>query len=273
MVAVAYGQLVYLLLHPDFTPTQQMKEDSMPYLLPFILLFFYLKPNATVRWPGIFATTLAILFYAFLSEGRAAQLSAVFAIFLFFIFALNIRWYIACLISALSLLIIILGNQDTFIQLSGHEQSFYEVLNRFTSNRWELWDHAITSAPGWNILGYGMGNIRYADEIVTFSSGLKVAHLHNFILDLWFETGWIGLIAFLCFVTSIIHAVSSSFVVMSSKKKIISGAALSSTGAILMAGLFSFSYNSKQFGVYLMLCLALLLWSARSTSEREPRVG
>jgi O-antigen ligase len=146
-------------------------------------------------------------------------------------------------------------------------------MNRFTSYRWELWDNALTHAPDWNIIGCGMGNIRYIDQIVTLSSGSKVAHLHNFILDHWFETGWLGLIAFLTFNISIISAAATRFATMRSEKKMIVGAALAGSGAILLAGLFSFSYNSKQFGVYLMLCLALLLWPAGTKTTKEHDAG
>jgi O-antigen ligase len=273
MVVVAYGQLFYLLQQPDFTPIQQLKEDSMPYLLPFILLFINRLTNTKLRWLGIITASSVILFYIFLSEGRAAQLAAVFALFLFFVIALNVRWYAALLTCMACMLAVILGNLETFVQLSGSEQGIYDVMNQFTSYRWELWDNALTHAPGWNLIGYGMGNIRYIDQIVTFASGSKVAHVHNFILDLWLETGWFGLIAFLLFITSIISAAVNRFATLQFEKRMIVGAALAGSGAILLAGLFSFSYNSKQFGVYLMLCLALLLWSALSKPIKEHDAG
>jgi O-antigen ligase len=269
MVVVAYGQLLYQTQQPGFSPILQMREDSMPYLLPFILLFLYKITNIKARWMGMIVVTAGVLFYVFLSEGRAAQLSAVLALFIFFIATLDVRWYIACIVSILFLLAMAVGNLDTFIQLSGSEQGIYDVMNRFTSYRWELWDHAIEHAPDWNLFGYGMGNIRFVDEIVTFSSGGSVAHLHNFVLDLWFETGWVGLIAYLTFLISIIYAALSRYASMSPELKGVVGAVLASAGAILVAGLFSFSYSSKQFGVYLMLCLALLAWCAGAKSQKH----
>lgn len=273
MVVVAYAQLLYLLLQPEFYPQLQLKEDSMPYLLPFILLFVSRMKNIEVRWLGIIIATSAVLFYVFVSEGRAAQLAAILALFIFFIAALDIRWYIACLVSIACMLAVILGNMETFVQLSGNEQGIYDVMNRFTSFRWELWDHALTHAPDWNLIGYGMGNIRYIDEIVTFTSGVKVAHLHNFILDIWFETGWLGLITFLVFITSIVSTAIKRLASIQLKERVIVGAALAGSGAILVAGLFSFSYNSRPFGVYLMLCLALLLWSSISNTSKEHDAG
>ncbi len=273
MVLTAYAQLIHLAQQPGFSPTQQLKEDSMPYLLPFILLFFYLQKNAQTRWLGMIAATTIILFYVFLSEGRAAQLASVVALFLFFIAVLGIRWHIASLISILCLLAIVLGNLDTFIQLSGQEHGLYTVMNGFTSYRWELWDNALTHAPDWNLIGCGMGNIRYNEEILTFASGTKVAHLHNFVLDLWYETGWLGLLSFLTFIGAILYTTASRFAAMPFEKRVIVGTAAAGAGAILVAGLFSFSYNSRQFGVYLMLCLTLLLWSAQSTTARERDAG
>ncbi len=269
MVVVAYTQLIYLLQQPKFTPTQQLKEDSIPYLLPFILLFFNRIQNNRVRWLGIITASSAILFYIFLSEGRAPNWRPCLHFFCSFVISLGIRWYVVLLICVSCMLAIILCSLDTFVQLSGNEQSIYEVMNRFTSYRWELWGNALTHAPEWNLIGYGMGNIRYIDEIVTFANKSKVAHLHNFILDLWFETGWLGLIAFLAFIFSIISAAVNRLATMQFEKRVIVGAALASSGAILLAGMFSFSYNSKQFAVYLMLCLALLLWSAKSKTTKE----
>lgn len=267
MVGVAYIQMVHFMLQPGFNPTHQLKEDSMPFLLPFIVSYLYTIKSARVRWLVIIVAVAAILFYAFMSEGRAAQLAAVLAIFVMLVITLGVRWYVAGLIAIGCLAAIIAGNWEIFIRMSSQQHGLYDTLNQFTSHRLELWRNAIVHASHWNIIGCGMGNVRYFADILTFADGERVEHMHNFILDAWFETGWLGLLIFLTFLGSIIIPAVTRLSDMNREQKMLAGVALASVVAILSAGLLSFSYASRQFGSYLMLCLAILLWLSRSVKR------
>jgi len=269
MVAVAYGLLAVQIQSPGFTPTQQMREDSMPYLLPFILLFLYSAKTVYLRWGGIVLAITALMYYVFLSEGRAAQLAAVAAIFVSLLIVLRVRWYVAGITAAVVLALVAAGNWETFIQLSGDEQDLYKILNHVTSRRWEIWDHAIEHAPDWHFIGYGMGNLKFIKDVVTLSGGNQLMHLHNFILDAWYETGWLGLTALCLFVGSVLFSAVRVLQRFNHEERMLAGVALASVCAILVAGLFSFSYASKQFGVYLMLCLALLTWLSRQGTSAD----
>jgi O-antigen ligase len=112
-----------------------------------------------------------------------------------------------------------------------------------------------------------MGNVRYLDSVLSLGERERVEHLHNFILDAWYETGWLGLLMLFLFLGSIVTPVIRRLSMMTRDQKILAGVALASVVAILSAGLLSFSYASRQFGSYLMMCLALLAWLTQSVKR------
>jgi len=262
MLGGAYLQMFIRLGSETLIHNIHLKEDSMPYLMPFVFLFLYRLEARGLCWVALIAAAIAFIYYIFLSQGRAAQLAAALNIFVLLFVGLRIRWYLAAFGACLVLAGIAAGNWSTFYQLSGNEQNLYDLLNKFTSYRWVIWDHALEHSPDNHFFGYGMGNIRFIEEVVRYSDTSSVGHLHNFILDVWFETGWLGLVSLFSMLTFTLCRGAKVLVSLDSEQRLLAGAAFAAVAAILVAGLFSFSYASKQFGAYMMLCLAILAWLA-----------
>ena len=97
---------------------------------------------------------------------------------------------------------------------------------------------------------------------------VHLGHLHNFLFDAWYETGLVGLTALLTFVT--VPLVRGWRIARAGGEQgVWAGLFLASAAALLVAGLLSFSYASRQFALYLPMLLAAL-WSmpaARRTSS------
>jgi O-antigen ligase len=88
---------------------------------------------------------------------------------------------------------------------------------------------------------------------------VTVKHLHNFILDAWFETGILGLSTFLAMLGVVFARVHRTWSGLDQEHRRIAAAALAGVAALLTAGLLSFSYRSRQFALYLYVLLAVLL--------------
>lgn len=109
-----------------------------------------------------------------------------------------------------------------------------------------------------------MGNLVSRVEILRIDNlagigEVTVRHLHNFILDAWYETGILGLSAFLAMLGVVLARVLRTWPGLDQEHRRIAAAALAGVVALLTAGLLSFSYTSKQFALYLYLLLAILL--------------
>ena len=113
-------------------------------------------------------------------------------------------------------------------------------------------------------LGVGFGNLASRAEVLRIGDlagigEVTVRHLHNFILDAWFETGILGLSTFLAMLGVVLGRVLLTWPGLDQEHRRIAAAALAGVAALLTAGLLSFSYTSKQFALYLYLLLAVLL--------------
>ena len=76
---------------------------------------------------------------------------------------------------------------------------------------------------------------------------------------IWFETGLLGLSAFLVLIGALIAHTVCLWPQLDTGHRRIAAAALAGISALLTAGLFSFSYTSRQFALYLFLLFAILL--------------
>lgn len=140
----------------------------------------------------------------------------------------------------------------------------FATMDRFTNGRATIWWQALNSPPENHWLGVGFGNIASRVDVLRIADlagigEVTVRHLHNFILDAWFETGILGLSTFLAMLGVVLARVLRAWPGLGQDHRRIAAAALAGVVALLTAGLLSFSYTSKQFALYLYLLLAVLL--------------
>jgi teichuronic acid biosynthesis protein TuaE len=254
VVVVLYLELPYYLLAVDFNPTQQLREDNLPWLLPFLLLGVVARPHA--RWLAA-AAIMACAVYVALSQGRAALLGLPVALGLFGVLGFRMRKWIVLLTGLAVLAMGIVVGQHFFRGLSSIAFNF-ATLDRFTSGRATLWWQALNAPPDNPWLGVGIGNVVAHTEVLRIGE-LTVKHLHNFVIDAWYETGLLGLFAMFALIGAVLAHAVRLWSQLDADHRRIAATALAGIGALLTAGLFSFSYTSRQFAVYLFLMFAILL--------------
>ena len=252
-----------------FNPPQQLREDNLPFLLPFLLLWIW-KRNKGITWRylAIAGVSAVVLYYVVLSEGRAALLGLIIGLAVFAKLILNWRWRWSIGVASLVLLVGIVLNISPFLK-AGLDVT--RPLDAFTAGRTALWRQALQHPPAPACCGIGIGNIGKSNDILRFQLGgatHQVKHLHNFFLDAWYETGWLGVLALSGFIGLVLLRVLRVWRYLSSEYRQAAGVWLAAMCSLLAAGLFSFSYTSRQLSCYLFVCLGSLSYLSASITQR-----
>lgn len=262
LLAVLYLHLGYVLwTSAEFIPAQQLKEDDLPFLLPFLLygLLRVEKREYHAVLGGILL--LSALFYVVLSEGRTALLALLVALILYGV--LVMRWHLGkVLLSAIltaTVLVTVASTTFTHVESAANGgETWIETLDRVSSGRTVLWRQAFIYPPESVVTGAGMGNARYAEKALTLDEGEQVRHFHNLFIDAWYETGLFGLVAMMAWLVFVLARAWSDWQNSAAEDRDQLGLLLSSSFAILTAAQLGPSYASSLVSVYLMVLFAAL---------------
>lgn len=262
LLVVLYLHLGYVLwTSAEFIPTQQLKEDNLPFLLPFLLYGLQRVEKGAYRAVLGGVLLLSVLFYVVLSEGRTALLALLVALVLYGV--LVMRWHLGkVLLSALlmaAVLITVFSTTFTHVESAmKDEETWIETLDRVSSGRTVLWRQAFIYPPESVVTGVGMGNARYAEKALTLDEGEQVRHFHNLFIDAWYETGLFGLIAMTAWLVFILARAWSDWQKSTAENRDQISLLLSSSFAILTAAQLGPSYASSLVSVHLMVLFAAL---------------
>ena len=183
-----------------FNPVMQLREDNLPFLLPFLLGWLWWYSSPRWRYGAMAGVTALVLAYVVLAEGRAALLGLIVGLMVFG--GLTLEWRMRR-IAGLAALILAVGIAVNIGPFRKAELDPAHPLDAFTAGRTVLWRQAIQHPPERVWLGVGIGNGSHAGEVLRFKIGEgwhEVKHLHNFLLDAWYETGLLGLGALLALI-------------------------------------------------------------------------
>lgn len=241
-----------------FDPATQLREDNLPFLLPFLLGWLWWYSPQRWRYGAMAGVTLLILAYVVIAEGRAALLGLIVGLAVFCGLTLEWRMRRIAGLAALILAVGIAVNTEPFRKA---EMDTERRLDAFTAGRTALWRQALANPPARPWLGVGIGNSAHASEVLRFDLGghsHQVKHLHNFLLDAWYETGLLGLSLLIVLISVILIRLAWVWQRLSSRDRQRAGIWLAASSALMTAGLLSFSYTSRQLACYLFVCLANL---------------
>lgn len=255
MLTLAY----YAIVHGNafFTPEVQinrytaLKEDNLPWLLPWMLLLV-----SASRWrrPSMGLLVALVVVYIVAADGSAALAGMLVALFVF-VSILHLQMKVRYVLGfALVMSVAVLA-------IAWWVPPVTELAHQAANHRLEIWQRAI-AAEGLNVFsGTGMGNAAsLSDQIYAVNPG-DVHHAHNFIVDVWLETGITGLSALLLFLATPAWVVWQHRACIRAEDRPVVVAAFASAAAILVAGLFSFSYASRQFAHYLPLLFVVMTYA------------
>lgn len=250
-----------------FDPSSQLREDSLPFLLPFLLYGCWRHGGQQRCWI-MAGMTVAVLGYVVLSEGRAALLALLVGLLAFCITVLGWRWRWALLAVLAALILGVLLNTGPFRK---SELDAAHPVDAFTTGRTILWRQALRHPPERPWLGLGMGHQAYTGDGWKFTLGheeVQVRHLHNVLLDVWHETGLLGLAALLALLGVVFGRLAWIWRRLTLEERQQAGVLLAAALALATAGLLSFSYASRYFACYFLACLGGL--SALSLAPTGP---
>ncbi len=269
----AGATLVVLVVHSlivsggtQLVLTHQMRERDLPFLLPFAILALGQIESLPKR-RALVALAIALVAVAIiLSAGRSALVGLLAASCILGL--LRFRMHPAFL-AAFCLVVVIAGaliSGSWFFRDATLGQRPADVLDTVSSKRTIIWRQALASPPENQLIGVGMGNVRFYEEILDLRNGSKVRHLHNFLLDCWYETGFLGLLALLTSYGIIGRRAWIAWPTLSPLQRDRLATLIAAAVAIFAAGMLSFSYYSPQFTSYLFVLFAgIWVVTARTT--------
>lgn len=266
-IVILYAVLPWLMFGETFEPALQLKEDNLPLLVPFGL-YWLSSIRATIpRRLAMLMFGLAALGYIVLSQGRAALLSLGVALVLYGLLVLRMRAAIAASAALAVVAIGVVLGYGTFFRGMDEAGSTLSAIDRFTSERTVIWRHALQNPPESLLTGVGIGNLGRDNPVLQVDEGLVVGHLHNVLLDVWYETGLLGLAALLLLLVHLLGRSVTAWRAYNGRGREYAGVMIAAVAAILIGAQLSFSYGSLQFDVYMFMFLAALLHMSQSVKS------
>ncbi|MCG3144611.1 MAG: hypothetical protein HONDAALG_02060 [Gammaproteobacteria bacterium] len=277
-VVLLYAQLAHGLSQPMFIPEHFMREDNLPFLAPFLIYGLRRRYGGPKGWWVAGAAAAIMLAYVLMSHGRAALVGLIvgMAAYAYFVLAQPLRRI--SLAAVVLLCIAVFARGEEFIERLRHATTMEDRIDTLSSTRTAMWRNALANPPENIWIGVGIGNASSSSKVFSVIVDKKEQraskHLHNFLLDCWYETGVIGLGALLLWLGTLLHRAISNWRHSLDDQKARLGVLLSASFAVIANALFSYSYLSKQFVIYLSLFLLLAAMATPRTwtATAGPRV-
>lgn len=258
-VVTLYLHLAHVSSLPDYSPTLHLKEDNLPFVFPFLALWLWWRLPQRWRVWGITVAALAVLAYLLAAKGRAALLGWLVSMVATMLLVWRLPWR-GALVGLLALIALaLLFSGETLLQGALHQDGLWARLDAFTSLRTQLWRQALAHPPENLWIGVGIGNAQYYAEVMTIGDGARMRGLHNFLFDVWYETGLLGLTALCVLIGHVYLRVYRAWPTMPAKRRALTGTFTAASLAVLATALLSFSYTSRYFAPHLFLCLGVLV--------------
>lgn len=237
-----------------------MKEDNLPFVFPFLALWLWWRLPQRWRVWGIAAAALAVLAYLLAAKGRAALLGWLVATLATALLVWRLPWR-GALVGLLALILLaLLFSGEALLQGALDQEGLWARLDAFTSLRTQLWRQALTHPPENLWIGVGIGNAQHVAEVMTIGDGARMRGLHNFLFDVWYETGLLGLTALCALIGYVYLRVYRAWPTMPAERRPLTGTFMAASLGVLATALLSFSYTSRYFAPHLFLCLGVLVY-------------
>lgn len=247
--------LIYLLI--DAWEGKEIARSingmSMAYLMPFLVYWMQdSKAVTTSRWLMLLVVCVAVVGLLFADSSTELLVigSGLMVLMVFMSrFGLRVFWA-ALLLLPVVLLIELLPKWSKL-----HGGDLMAMLDVWTSYRASIWVGAFQYPPENAWLGVGMGHAQYYEPFLN----IHVKGFHNFLLDVWHETGVLGLSALLAVLGYLIGSVLKRLREASAELRQRAAPWIASVVAILVAASLDHSYGSVSFALIMMFELAVLL--------------
>lgn len=226
---------------------------SMAYLIPFLILWMQ-DSRAVITSGWLMPLVVCAAIVGLLLADSSTEL-LVIGTGLLVMLALSSRWGKRVFWAGVLLLpsVLLIELLPKLASVNGHD--LMESLDIWSSYRASIWLGAFQYPPQNIWLGVGMGHAQYYEPFLS----IPVKGFHNFVLDVWHETGVLGLstlLALLAYVGSLIVMRLRSVPTDLRQR---AAPWVASIVAILIAASLDHSYGSVSFALIMMFEFAVLL--------------
>ncbi|MDQ1314085.1 MAG: O-antigen ligase family protein [Pseudomonadota bacterium] len=253
---------------PDFRPESQIQGLVPAYLSPFTLYFLLQAfPGKRGVYLGLaYLVGLAVLLVFSNSLTEVLALAAALVVLAFFVIP-NRRWLMLSLGGVAVFFIALILLFDPAGTVLGHAQDqaggWFPLLDELSGYRMRIWRQALAMPPPDPWLGVGPGNVGLYPPVVVTETHI-VRHLHNLLLDCWYEIGLLGLIAYLSFHGAQIRAMRLGTKNMDTFHR---GVMYAAVAGIFVASMLDQPYRSHH--VALLVPFLFALYSRGSTQRGQ----
>ncbi len=224
---------------------------KVPVIAPlFAVVFFQLFKD---KWLGYFLVAmLCLLGLLVLADSRTELLMLMVAVTVMVVFQLK-RMKLLALIPVMFIALLLLFPLVMKRNALDLEGNYYEILNRLSAERIDIWSHAISNPPDNMLLGSGVNNtLAYLPDHAHKSA------FHNAYLEIWYETGFLGLSLWLLLFIVLLKSLPRVYLESEGSHRIVYTAFLGSFIAVLVAGMFDKGYMSSLFEYFIFYLGAVL---------------
>lgn len=256
---VLYAVRFFILLgSSDFRPESQIQGFVPAYLSPFTL---YLLSQRFAGKRGVslglaYLTGLSLLLVFSNSLTEVLTLATALVVLACFVIPSR-RGLMLSLGGVVLFFMVLIGLFDTagavLRQISAHDGNWFSLLDRLSSHRTQIWYQALTDPPPNPWLGVGAGNVGLYPPVIITETHI-VRHLHNLLLDCWYEIGLVGLLLYLSFYGAQIRALRLGTQNMDALQR---GVMYASVAGIFVAAMLEQSHRSHHVAMFIPFLFAL----------------
>ncbi len=243
----------------EFYPAGQVNGMVLAALAPLVLLFTIDSKNSHWYLYLIFFSSAGVLLVV--ADSRTEVLMLIVSSGLFF--ALYYKKLFALItIAPLALITVVVADsylsEEPIFAFTGN---LYHWIDQISSSRLSIWVEALSHPPDNYLIGVGPHRSMEFLSTITY-----VKHLHNLFIEIWFEMGLFGLIAYLLLLYVLLSGVSLAYRSLEGTDRRVYAVFLASGVAAFIGAMLDKSYLHPLTRYYMLFCFTVLYlqhWKCR----------
>ncbi len=264
LVYMAVELAYFFLFSEHFVPAVQVSGMQLAALSPLILLYKSSSQISSYRFYGLFF--ILALLVLILADSRTEPLMLVLGFGCFVgVYRKSLGIWLFIILFAL-ISIIVLDAQMFNPRALIADGSTYEWLDRLSSYRLLIWNEAFSHPP--ESLMFGAGIQRSMEQLTHIDF---VKHLHNLFIEIWYETGFIGLASYLLLLGLLLSGAFHAYKDLVGDARWVYAVFVATTLATLVGGMLDKGYFHPLSRFYLLFCLTVLYLFHRKVAVEAPR--
>ncbi|WP_260293609.1 O-antigen ligase family protein [Sedimenticola hydrogenitrophicus] len=235
----------------SFDPATQINGMILAALSPLVFLVGRPEKYARVTIYALFYLTALLALSAADSRTELLMLLSGGAFFV----AMYTRRLTALFIIIPFVLVVAIAADSYLFRSQGLTFSgdTFQWLDTLSSKRLSIWVGALSHPPENYLTGVGMHrSIEFLPELD------YVKHLHNLFIEIWFETGLLGLLAYLALVSLLLSGLPRAYRMLQGMDRRVYAVFFASGMAALIGGLLDKGYLHPLTRYYMLFCFTVL---------------